>query len=214
MRTGTVAMQTVKPGRQEDAIALASEAVKLFERVGAEEVTYRFGGPGTPANSASFKFEAASQRAMGELIDRLLQDSDYQSLMQRVGGPDSPIVEGELLTFSVLDTGLPAGTPGQVGTLVSWRPHGGRVADAIALAIDAGRVLLRLGATRARVVQVTSGEGLPLFVSATESASFAAQGAWRDALETDEEWQQIATRLTAADAPGSFVRFAEWYRVL
>ena len=72
-------------------------------------------------------------------------------------------------------------------------------------------MLLRLGASRSRIVQITTGENLPAFVSATESASFAAQGRWREALATDEEWQGIQGRLVGADAPGTFRRFTEWF---
>jgi hypothetical protein len=113
--------------------------------------------------------------------------------------------------FNVLDVGLPAGAPGRVGTVVAWQPAPGRGDDAIALAVDAAKVLLRLGASRSRVVQITTGENLPAFVSATESASFAAQGHWREALATDDEWQGIMGRLMAADAPGTFRRFSEWF---
>jgi len=48
-------------------------------------------------------------------------------------------------------------------------------------------------------------------VSATESESFVAQGRWREALATDDEWQAIMGRFMAADAPGTFRRFSEWF---
>ena len=47
MRTGYVVGGQIKPGRQDEAVAQAQEAVKLFEGLGAEEVVYRLGGGGT-----------------------------------------------------------------------------------------------------------------------------------------------------------------------
>jgi hypothetical protein len=211
MRTGYVVTGQIKPGRQDDAVAQAQEAIKLFERLGADEVAYRLGGGGTVSGSTSFKFEAPSQAAMGELLDQMMGDSDYQALMARINTGDAPSVLGQIIGFNVLDVSLPAGTPGRVGTVVAWQPAPGRAEDAIALAVDAANVLLRLGACRSRIVQITTGENLPAFVSATESASFAAQGDWREALASDDEWQGIAARFMAADAPGTFRRFSEWF---
>jgi hypothetical protein len=211
MRTGYAVSGQIKPGRQDDAVAQAQEAVKLFERLGADEVAYRLGGGGTVSGSTSFKFEAPSQSAMGELLDRMMGDSDYQGLMARINTGDAPSVLGQIVGFNVLDVGLPAGTPGRVGTLVAWQPAPGRTDDAIALAVDAAKALLRLGASRSRIAQITTGENLPTFVSATESESFTAQGRWREALATDDEWQAIMGRLMAADAPGTSRRFSEWF---
>ena len=211
MRTGYVVGGQIKPGRDEDATALAREGIKLFERLGAEEVGYRLGGGGTTSGSSMFAFEAPSATAMGELLDRMMSDSDYQSFMNRVNGENAPSRLGELIGFNVLDVGLPGGSPGRVGTLVSWRPHGGATEDAIQLAIDSAKVLLRLGASRCRIVQVTTGTTIPLFVSVTESASFAAQGRWREATTTDSEWRKIGDRLTDKHAPGVFVQFSEWF---
>jgi hypothetical protein len=211
VRTGYVVGGQVRAGRQDDAIAQAQEAIKLFERLGADEVAYRFGGGGTASGSSSFKFEAPSQTAMGELLDRMMGDSEYQTFMSRINGENSPTTLGQIIGFNVLDVGLPAGTAGRVGTLVMWQPSPGRGEEAIALAVDAAKVLLRLGASRCRVVQITTGEIVPAFVSVTESESFAAQGRWREAVASDGEWQKLATRLMAADAPGTFRRFTEWF---
>ena len=211
MRTGYVVGGQIKPGRNDEAIAQAQEGIKIFEKLGADEVVYRLGGGGTASGSSSFKFEAASQAEMGQLLDRMMGDSDYQTFMSKINAEKSPSVLGQILGFSVLDVGLPAGTPGRVGTLVAWQPLPGRAEDAIALAVDAAKALVRLGASRSRIVQVTTGENIPAFVSSTESASFTAQGAWRDALATDKEWQGIAARLAGKDAPGNFRRFTEWF---
>jgi hypothetical protein len=211
MRTGYVVNGQIKPGRTEEAVAQAQEGMKLFERLGADEVAYRLGGGGTASGSTSFKFEAPSQTKMGEFLDGLMGDSEYQTFTSRINAENAPSALGELIGFNVLDVGLPAGTPGRVGTLVVWQPKPGRSEDAIALAVDSAKVLLRLGASRARIVQVTTGENIPAFVSSTESASFAAQGRWREALTTDKEWQAIGARLMAADTPGTFRRFSEWF---
>jgi hypothetical protein len=212
MRTGYVVNGQIKPGRNEDAISLAQEAVKLFERLGSDEVAYRQGGGGTPIGSSSFKFEAPSQAAMGELLDRMMSDSEYLALTARINAADAPSVLGELIGFNVLDVGLPAGTPGRVGTLVAWQPNTGKTDKAIELAVDAARAILRLGAVRCRIAQMTTGSNIPAFVSVTESESFTAQGRWREALATDKEWQEIGARLAGKDAPGRYLRFSEWYR--
>jgi hypothetical protein len=211
MRTGYVVNGQIKPGRNEDAISQAQEAIKLFERLGSDEVAYRFGGGGTPIGTSSFKFEAPSQAAMGELLDRMMSDSEYVALTSRINGENAPTVLGELIGFNVLDVGLPAGAPGRVGTLVAWQPHAGKADKAIELAVQASKALLRLGASRCRVAQMTTGLNLPAFVSATESESFSAQGRWRQALTTDKEWQEIGARLASKDAPGRFLRFSEWF---
>jgi hypothetical protein len=210
MRTGYVVGGQIKPGRRDQAVAQAQEAIKLFERLGADEVVYRIGGGGTQNGATSFKFEAPSQARMGELLDTMMGDSDYQTFMTRIDAENAPSVLGQIIGFNVLDVGLPAGTPGRAGTLVAWRPRPGRGEEAIALAVDSAKVLLRLGASRCRISQRTTGENLPAFISSTESASLAAQGRWREALATDKEWQAIGARLMAADAPGSYQRFSEW----
>lgn len=201
----------IKPGRRDEAIGQAQESMKLFERLGADEVGYRFGGGGTASGASSFKFEAPSQAQMGELLDRMMGDSEYQTFMERLNAENAPSVLGQIGGFNVLDVGLPPGTPGRVGTLVTWQPNPGRGEDAIALAVDSAKVLLRLGASRCRIVQLTTGENIPAFVSTTESASFVAQGRWREALETDKEWQALLARLMGPDAPGTFRRFTEWF---
>lgn len=211
MRTGYVIAGQIRPGRRDEALTQAQEGMKLFEHLGADEVAYRFGGGGTASGATSFKFEAPSQSEMGELLDRMMGDSEYQTFMTQINAENAPSVLGEIIGFNVLDVGLPAGTPGRVGTLVAWKPNPGQGEDAIALAVDSAKALLRLGASRCRIVQITTGENIPTFVSSTESASFTAQGRWREALTTDEEWQAIAARLVAADAPGSFRRFSEWF---
>jgi hypothetical protein len=201
----------IKPGRGDEAIAQAQEAIKLFERLGADEVAFRLGGGGTANGSSSFKFEAPSQGKMGELLDRVMGDSEYQTFMSRINADNSPTVLGQIIGINILDVGLPAGTPGRVGTLVGWRPRPGRGEEAVALAVDSAKVLLRLGASRCRISQITTGDTIPAFVSSTESASFAAQGRWREALASDKEWQAIMARLMGKDAPGTFRRFSEWY---
>src|SRR5262245_55008714 len=118
MRTGYAVNGQIKPGRQEEAVAQAQEAVKFFERLGADDVVYRLGGGGTVSGSTSFKFEAPSQSAMGELLDRMMGDSEYQALMARINTENGPSVLGEIVGFNILDVGLPAGAPGRVGTLV------------------------------------------------------------------------------------------------
>jgi hypothetical protein len=201
----------IRAGRTDEAVAQAQEGMKLFERLGADEVAYRFGGGGTASGSTSFKFEAPSQTKMGELLDQMMGDSEYQTFTSRINAENAPALLGEIIGFNVLDVGLPSGTPGRVGTLVAWHPKPGRGEEAIALAVESAKVLLRLGASRCRVSQITTGQNIPAFVSVTESASFAAQGRWREALATDKEWQAIGARLQAKDAPGSFRRFSEWF---
>jgi hypothetical protein len=201
----------IQPGRQDEAVAQAQEAMKLFERLGGDEVAYRLGGGGVRSGASSFKFETTSQTAMGELLDRMMGDSEYQTLMSRINGENSPSVLGDVIGFNILDVGLPEGTAGRVGTLVAWKPMPGRAEDAVALAVESAKVLIRMGASRSRIAQITTGENLPTFVSSTESASFTAQGRWRDALATDDEWQGLLARLMAADAPGTFLRFSEWF---
>ena len=132
MRTGYVVNGQIKPGRRDEAVAQAQEAIKLFERLGGDDVIYRFGGGGTASGSTSFKFEASSQAAMGELLDQMMSDSEYQTLTTRLNSEDAPSVLGQLIGFNILDVGLPAGTPGRVGTLVTWQPAPGRADDAIA----------------------------------------------------------------------------------
>ena len=211
MRTGYVVSARTKPGRAEDALAQAHESIKLFERLGADEVAYRYGGAGTVNGTTTFRFEAASPAAMGELLDRMLSDSEYVGFITRLNAADAPAELGQITSYNVLDLGLPVGTPGRVGTMVFWQPARGRAEEALALAADAAKALVRLGASRCRVVQITTGEIIPLFVSVTESASFTDQGRWRGAIDTDEEWRSIGARLASADAPGTYQRFAEWY---
>jgi hypothetical protein len=201
----------IKPGRQDEAVGQAQEAMKIFARLGADEVAYRLGGGGVRSGATSFKFEAPSAVAMGELLDRMMNDSEYQTLISRINAEEAPSELGEIIGFNVLEVGLPPGAPGRVSTLVAWSPAPGRSDDAVSLAVDSAKVLLRLGASRCRIAQITTGENLPLFVSGTESASFAAQGHWREALTTDEEWQGVLARLTAVDTPGTFRRFTEWF---
>ena len=62
MRTGYVVGGQIKPGRQDEAVAQAQEAIKLFERLGADEVSIASAVAAPLSGSTSFKFEAPVRR--------------------------------------------------------------------------------------------------------------------------------------------------------
>src|SRR5436305_5728204 len=82
-----------KPGRRHDAIAMALEASKLFERHGADDsrlLAAQIAGEVTGTHV--FTTEFADGEAWGEFSDSLTADAELEALLDRVERDDSPVV--------------------------------------------------------------------------------------------------------------------------
>ncbi len=211
MRSGRRTHSIVKPGRSEDALALASEARKVFDRLGADSIRVLGGSAGADPGSLTFVLEAANATELGRVIDRYLTDSDALSVQSRLTAPESPMEVKEITAYSVLELGLPQRPSAPVGSSVVWRANVGRLEDCLQLATQVAKIEMRLGGSRSRVAAIESGLLAGCNVSTTENETFEAQGAMRDAMSTDSEWLQIAARLTGADAPGKIVRIVDYF---
>ncbi len=209
MRSGRRNHAIIKPGRRDDAFALAGEARKVFERLGGETRT-TLGGAGTPAGSIYLNIEAGSATELGAVLDQWFTDSDGLSLQARLIAADSPLEGRELTAYDIIDLGIPEGPRGRIGNSVAWRASPGKADAALGLAKDAADQLIKLGACRSRVAAIGSGENVGAFVSVTEYESFQEQGRVRDATATDSDWQKLTQKIQSSDAPGTFLGIFEW----
>ena len=84
MRTGYVIGGQIKHGRSEEAIAQAQEAAKLFERLGADEIGYRFGGGGTANGSTTWTPLVPSPSGWSSSV--LSSSSTIRTMKRATGG--------------------------------------------------------------------------------------------------------------------------------
>ena len=92
----TVVLSTqfaIKPGRLEDAAALAVEAAKLTERHGARENRwFAAAAAGEATGTCLFLTEYENSEALGTSSDEMNASGELRTFMERVGSDQSPIV--------------------------------------------------------------------------------------------------------------------------
>lgn len=203
----------VQPGRYEQFLSEALEAKKLYERLGAREVTLGAAmsageGSGTWAFSAEFD----SAEAYGEFSDEASQDGEFQTFLMRLRSPDtSSVIEQMSLAFEV-DLGRKMKTKrGNVIEVHTSRVTPGRMEQALATAKSACSFVERHGGRRARLWQLShAGSGSGLMMISWEFENNRAMGKAMDAWGSDPRGQAISAQLYSADAPTTIVYSATY----
>jgi hypothetical protein len=193
-----------KPGRRNDAVAIALEASKLLERHGAADsrlLAAQMAGEVTGTHVFTTTFENAE--AWGVFTDSLYADAELDALMTRVESADSPVT---MLSMSV-GTEIPLGRDGASGegeiveAYISRVKPGGFEA-ACGLAVTVFDFVEGQGATNCQLMQLNSaGAMTECMVASWELPDMKTLGRLADTFGTDPEGQGIAATLFADDSP-------------
>jgi hypothetical protein len=92
MAVATVHSFRIKPGRLQDVLSVVSEARKIHERLGGRVRVWQ-PAIGGEAGSVAYVIEHDDMTAYGAFTDKLLSDSEWQALTQRVQGDTNPGTE-------------------------------------------------------------------------------------------------------------------------
>ena len=198
----------VVPGRYEDFLAQAVEVTKLYERLGAQEV--RLGAAmsaGEASNTWAFSSEFDNAETYGAFVDAASTDGEFQSLLFRLRGADTPaIIEQQSLAVEIdLDRKMKT-SHGNISEVHVSRVTPGRLEEALATAKRACTFVERHGGRRARLFQLShAGSGSGLMLISWEFENNRAMGKAMDAWGTDPKGQVIAAQIYSADAPTTIV---------
>ena len=197
-----------KPGRGNDAVAMAVEAAKLIERHGVP--SSRLLGA-ISAGEASFTHvfttEFENNEAYGAYMDETDGDAEFQSLLDRVLADDSPVtIEQQSLAVEIpLDRESRRGHGSFVEAYVS-RALPGRFDAALDLARHAFDFVEGQGGMNARLLQLTlAGSMTDALVATWEFESLRALGRAGDAYARDPAGLEIMAMLTGSSSPVTMI---------
>jgi hypothetical protein len=192
------------PGRRDEFLALALEAMKLFERHGATHTRLvNATTAGDASNSYTLTNEFDTAAAYGAFVDELSSDVEYDALNGRISSVNSPIViesrsvwnaialdrRGPKAHGSILEAYVTELVPGQFETCVKFT---GQAFD----------FLESKGATNCRLGRMAlSGATTDQLVATWEFANMAAWGAATDAWDSDAKAQELLATLMGTKAP-------------
>lgn len=198
------AVSRVRGGRSHDAIAMAVEASKLFERHGAADNRLLVAGvAGEMTGTHVFTTEWENGEAWGEFNDGLTSDAELEALLNRARSDDSPV---EIVSMS-LGNEIPLGrsgsrTRGSVVEAYISRCLPGRFDGALELAGAAFDFVEAHGGTNCRLIQLNSAGTLTdCLVASWELENVKAAGRLGDAYANDPDGQRVFEMLTGANAP-------------
>lgn len=184
----------VKPGRSEDHIRLSTEAVKLFERMGAVNVRLMASlSTGEPPDAFVFSREFDTAEAWGRMNDELARDVEYHAFLARASGPDGPSTVTMTSTATEI---LPRDgrlRPGSIVEVHVSRPVPGRFEQGVEEADRILDLVERHGATNARYWRMAyAGAGSGLVMVSWEFHSLADAGRLTDLWHTDADMMAAA----------------------
>jgi hypothetical protein len=211
----------VKPGRFDEWRSMSREGEKLIARLGGRNLRSMMpaaAGPETPMCYATIDFPSAE--AWGTFQDAAGREIEVQVFNERMFGHlDSPseMLYTGLATEIQLDPDTTGSGTGPILEVYVSQPRPGRLDDAIAFGAEIAPLFVKSGATCAHLY--TSGpagtqSGTLAFVA--EYRDFASYGRLLDRASAldDAEWQDVAHRALAKDAPFDIVQRALYNEVL
>ena len=199
-----VTVSRAKPGKRDDAIALAAEAKKLLERHGAQNCRLLVASTaGEATGTYVFTTEFQNHQALGVFGDATAGDAELDALLNRISAEKSPIViESQSLASEIpLDRKTKTGHGVYVESYIS-RPLPGRFEAALDLARQVFDFVEAHGAVNARLHQLAMAGSLSeATVASWEFQTLTAQGAATDAFATDPAGQAMMQAMLRPDWP-------------
>jgi hypothetical protein len=168
---------------------------------------------GETVGSHIFSIEFESAEAYGIFSDKAAVDPQFEALIDRMSGEDSPVITD----FQALITDIPLGTRNGRGRVVQSyvsRPKPGAVEAAIDLSRRAFEFLEQHGAVGTRLFQQSvAGSLTDSLVATVEFESMRMLGRAGDAFLTDPAGRAFGEELAAAGAPITLVTSAIYREV-
>jgi hypothetical protein len=192
------------PGRRDEFLALALEAMKLFERHGATHTRLvNAATAGESSNSYTMTNEFDTAAAYGTFADELFNDVEYDALTGRISAANSPLViesrsvwneiplerRGPRAHGSILEAYVSELVPGQLEACLTF------TAKAFAFLESKGATNCRLGR------MALSGNSTEQLVATWEFASMRAWGTATDAWDGDPAAQALLATLLGTKSP-------------
>lgn len=206
----TVALTTsgrIQPGRYNDFVAQATEAAKIYERLGTAPPRLHLGGlAGEAFWSWTYTVEYEDLDSFGEISDQWNADAEAQAFLLRLSDPANPApIERAQLCVQVPVHTATSGRGSQLAIYAS-RVHPGQQARAFDLAGRACAFIERHGGLNARVWNLmAAGSGTGMAVMTVEFDSVRSYARAMSAFSTDQDGQAIAAEGTGKDAPDTVV---------
>jgi hypothetical protein len=177
-----------EPGRLEDHLAAAAEAVEHLRRLGLQAVNLQAvagGDVGTVATSINY----ADNTAYVKGLQAILGDEAWQDFWGRAAsGGSATQVESSL--FSDVDPSFQPAADRPLGVVLAtqWRAKPGRLVDFMTNVATSIPHIERMGGTP-RQMQCLIGAHPMTALITTTFADLDAYGEYSDTLSTDDQWQ-------------------------
>ena len=177
-----------EPGRLEDHLAAAAEAVEHLRRLGLQAVNLQAvagGDVGTVATSINY----ADNTAYVKGLQAILGDEAWQDFWGRAAsGGSATQVESSL--FSDVDPSFQPAADRPLGVVLAtqWRAKPGRLVDFMTNVATSIPHIERMGGTP-RQMQCLIGAHPMTALITTTFADLDAYGEYSDTLATDDQWQ-------------------------
>ena len=177
-----------EPGRLEDHLAAAAEAVEHLRRLGLQAVNLQAvagGDVGTVATSINY----ADNTAYVKGLQAILGDEAWQDFWGRAAsGGSATQVESSL--FSDVDQSFQPAADRPLGVVLAtqWRAKPGRLVDFMTNVATSIPHIERMGGTP-RQMQCLIGAHPMTALITTTFADLDAYGEYSDTLATDDQWQ-------------------------
>jgi hypothetical protein len=204
MHTVSTSLTRCPPGKRDQFLGLALEAMKLFERHGAARARLLQAlSAGRASDVYALTNEFDSAEAYGSFVDELYRDAEFEAFMARMTTPDSGLttVSRTLQTEVPLDRSGPA----QAGAIVLayvGRPELGRFEDCRKLARRVFAFVEAHGASNSRLFLLDSaGARTGELMARWEFESMHAYGKALDAWVDEPEGHSLLSWLRGRDAP-------------
>jgi hypothetical protein len=179
-----------EPGRLEDHLAAAAEAVEHLRRLGLQAVNLQAvagGDVGTVATSINY----ADNTAYVKGLQAILGDEAWQDFWGRAAsGGSATQVESSL--FSDVDPSFQPAADRPLGVVLAtqWRAKPGRLVDFMTNVATSIPHIERMGGTP-RQMQCLIGAHPMTALITTTFADLDAYGEYSDTLSTDDHWQDF-----------------------
>ncbi|HUC35534.1 MAG TPA: hypothetical protein VMR97_00255 [Acidimicrobiales bacterium] len=198
----------VQPGRFEDMLGLGLEVTKLYERLGCDTTRLMIAGiAGEVSGQCVFSSEHESMTEYGAFQERLMADSEMQSILSRVRSAESPVtLEQQSIAGEIPLGRTPKAGRGSVVEVHVSTVTPGRLEDVLALGRRVCDFVEANGALNARNFQMAyAGTGTGMMMASWEHESLSAWGKTSDAFQNDPEGQAIAASVSAPNPPSTLV---------